>query len=160
MIPALDLLTLPRILQFWGNAKERWTLWYTRCSRLKSTDQVLTSNQTQNVLKFSLEFVFSFVSGHWMIYWFRAIDYWFRFSFHLLTFVKFLHFLDNDDRKSSKRRNLSALVFLINWTTKVNPIRNLQKVWDLVKNHGKWSLWPKLATLQATYHVLGFSSSV
>ena len=48
-----------------------------------------------------------------MIHWFRTIDYCFRFSFYLLTHVNFLHFLDNDDRMSSKRRNLSALVFLI-----------------------------------------------
>ena len=31
--------------------------------------------------------------------------------FYLLTYVNFLHFLDNDDRMSSNRRNLSALVF-------------------------------------------------
>ena len=31
-----------------------------------------------------------------------------------MFYVNFLHFLDNDDRMSSKRRNLSALVFLIN----------------------------------------------
>ena len=51
-----------------------------------------------------------------MIHWFRTIDYCFRFSFfffYLLTYVNFLQFLDNDDRMSSKRRNLSALVFLI-----------------------------------------------
>ena len=34
-------------------------------------------------------------------------------KFCVLTYVNFLHFLDNDDRMSSKRRNLSALVFLI-----------------------------------------------
>ena len=39
------------------------------------------------------------------------------------TYVNFLQFLDNDDRMSSKRRNLSALVFLINSTTKANLIR-------------------------------------
>ena len=57
-----------------------------------------------------------------MIHWFRTIDYCFRFSF-LSSYVNFLHFLDNDDRMSSKRRNLSALVFLINSTTKANLIR-------------------------------------
>ena len=41
-------------------------------------------------------------------------------KFCLFTYVNFLHFLDNDDRISSKRRNLSALVFLINLITKVN----------------------------------------
>ena len=46
-----------------------------------------------------------------MIHWLRTIDYCFRFSFCLLTYVNFLHFLDNDDRISSKRRNLSVLVF-------------------------------------------------
>ena len=49
-----------------------------------------------------------------MIHWFRTIDYCFRFSFCLLTYVNFLHFFDNDDRMLSKRRDLSALVFLIN----------------------------------------------
>ena len=44
-----------------------------------------------------------------MIHWLRTIDYCFRFSFRRLTYVNFLHFLDNDDRMSSKRRNLSAL---------------------------------------------------
>ena len=39
------------------------------------------------------------------------------------TYVNFLQFLDNDDRMSSNRRNLSALVFLINSTTKANLIR-------------------------------------
>jgi len=103
-------------------AKERWTVWYTRCSWLKSTDQVLAYNQTQYVLKYSLDFV----SGHKMIHWFRTIDYCFRFSFfYLLTYVNFLHFLANDDRMSSKRRNLYTLVFLINSTTKVNLIRRL-----------------------------------
>ena len=37
--------------------------------------------------------------------------------------LRFSDFLDNDDRMSSKRRNLSALVFLINLITKVNLIR-------------------------------------
>ena len=50
-----------------------------------------------------------------MIHRFRTIDYCFRFSFYHLSYVNFLHFLDNDDRISSKRRNLSALVFLINY---------------------------------------------
>ena len=45
--------------------------------------------------------------------------------FYLLTYVNFLHFRDNDDRMSSKRRNLSALVFLINSTTIFNLIRIL-----------------------------------
>ena len=53
-------------------------------------------------------------TGHWTIHWFRAIDYCFRFSFYLLTYVNFLHFLNTDDRMSPKRRNLSALVFLTN----------------------------------------------
>ena len=53
-----------------------------------------------------------------MIHWLRTIDYCFRFSFvYLTTYVHFLHFLDNEDRMSSKRRNLSALVFLINLGT-------------------------------------------
>jgi len=81
--------------------------------RINSTDPVLTSNQTQYLLKYSLDFVFSFVSGHSIIHWFRTIDYCVRFSFYPLTYVNFLHILDNDDMMSSKRRNLSALVFLI-----------------------------------------------
>ena len=48
-----------------------------------------------------------------MIHWFRTID----------LCLLILQFLDNDDRMSSKRRNLSALVFLINSTTKANLIR-------------------------------------
>ena len=48
-----------------------------------------------------------------MIHWLRTKDYCF-----LSTYLcKFFHFLDNDDRMSSKRRNLSALVFLINLIT-------------------------------------------
>ena len=48
--------------------------------------------------------------------------------------VHFLHFLDNDDRMSSKRRNLSALVFLINLITKVNLIWiHFQVVFDVDK---------------------------
>ena len=39
-----------------------------------------------------------------------------------IAYVNFLQFLHNDDRMSSKRRNLSALVFLINSTTKVDLI--------------------------------------
>ena len=88
--------------------------------RIKSTDQVLTSNQTQYLLKYSLDFVFSFVSVHWMIHRFRTIDYCFRFSFYPLTYVNFLHILDNEDRMSPKHRYLSALVFLIDSPTKVN----------------------------------------
>ena len=57
-----------------------------------------------------------------MIHWLRTIDYCFGLVFYLLTNVNFLHFLDNDDSMSTKRRNLSALVFLINSTTKVNLI--------------------------------------
>ena len=55
-----------------------------------------------------------------MIHCLRTIDYCFWFSFLTTYLCKFsskkffLHFLDNDDRMSSKRRNLSALVFLIN----------------------------------------------
>ena len=55
-----------------------------------------------------------------MIHCLRTIDYCFWFSFFTTYLCKFsskklfLHFLDNDDRMSSKRRNLSALVFLIN----------------------------------------------
>ena len=60
-----------------------------------------------------------------MIRWFRTIDYCFRFSFYPLTYVNLLYFLDNDDRMLSKRWNLSALVFLINSTTKVNLIHVL-----------------------------------
>ena len=52
-----------------------------------------------------------------MIHWFRTIDYCFGLVFYLLTYVNFLHFLDNDDRMTSKRQNLSALVFLIYATT-------------------------------------------
>ena len=63
-----------------------------------------------------------------MIHWFRTIDYCFRFSFYLLTYVNFLQFLDNDYRMSSKRRNLSALVFLINSTTKANLIHTKSNV--------------------------------
>ena len=55
-----------------------------------------------------------------MIHWLRTIDYCLGLVFYLLTYVNFLHFLDNDDGMSSKRRNLSALAFLINSTTKVN----------------------------------------
>ena len=60
-----------------------------------------------------------------MIHWLRTIDYCFWFSFLTTYLCKFLqkiffHFLDNDDRTSSKRRNLSALVFLIN--TKLNHL--------------------------------------
>ena len=61
-----------------------------------------------------------------MIHWLRTIDYCFWFSFLTTYLCKFssknffLHFLDNDDRMSWKRRNLSALVFLINLITKVN----------------------------------------
>ena len=40
-----------------------------------------------------------------------------------IAYINFLHFLHNDDRMSLKCRNLSALVFLINSTTKVNLIR-------------------------------------
>ena len=58
-------------------------------------------------------------SGSWIIHWFRTIDYCFRFSFYPLTYVNFRHILDNDDRMSSKRRNLSVLDFLVNSTTKV-----------------------------------------
>ena len=61
-----------------------------------------------------------------MIHCFRTIDYCIWLSFSLLTYVNFLHFLDNDDRMSSKRRDLSALVFLINLITKVNLIRILK----------------------------------
>ena len=71
-----------------------------------------------------------------MIQCLRTIDYCFWFSFlttYLCKFsskkkIFFLHFLDNDDRMSSKRRNLSALVFLINLITKVNLIR--KKKWN------------------------------
>ena len=42
--------------------------------------------------------------------------------FQLITYVNFLHFLENDDRMLSKSQNLSALVFLINSATKVNLI--------------------------------------
>ena len=49
-----------------------------------------------------------------MIHWLRTIDYCLRFSFSFFTYVNFLHFQDNDDRMSSKRQNLSVLVFLIN----------------------------------------------
>ena len=48
-----------------------------------------------------------------MIHWLRTIDYCFRLSFLSTYLCKFFHFLDNDDRMSSKRRNLSALVFHI-----------------------------------------------
>ena len=58
-----------------------------------------------------------------MIHRLRTIGYCFRFSFCLLTYVNFLHFLDNNDRMSSKSRNLSALVFLINLIKNVNLIR-------------------------------------
>ena len=58
-----------------------------------------------------------------MIHWLRTIDYCFRLSVLSTYLCKFFHFLDNDDRMSSKRRNLSALVFLINLITKVNLIR-------------------------------------
>ena len=54
-----------------------------------------------------------------MIHWLRTIDYCFRLSFLSTYLCNFFHFLDNDDRMSSKRRNLSALVFLINLITKV-----------------------------------------
>ena len=50
--------------------------------------------------------------------------------FFLLTYVNFLHFLDNDDRMSSKRRNLPALVFLILKLSKFIPgfvIRHLRE---------------------------------
>ena len=66
-----------------------------------------------------------------MIHCLRTIDYCFWLSFLTTYLCKFsskkffLHFLDNDDRMSSKRRNLSALVFLINLITKVNLIRLL-----------------------------------
>ena len=51
-----------------------------------------------------------------MIHWLRTIDYCFWLSFLSTYLCKFFHFLDNDDRMSSKRRrrNLSALVFLTN----------------------------------------------
>ena len=48
-----------------------------------------------------------------MIHWLRTKGYCFRLSFLSTYLCKFFHFLDNDDRMSSKRRNLSALVFLI-----------------------------------------------
>ena len=44
----------------------------------------------------------------------RSLTIVFGLIFYLLSYVNFLQFLDNDDRLSSKRRNLSALVFLIN----------------------------------------------
>jgi len=50
------------------------------------------------------------------------LKYFFGLVFYLLTYVNFLHFLDNDDRMSSKRRNLSALVFLINSTILKLPL--------------------------------------
>ena len=59
--------TSPRSLDLAKNfavlsAKERWTVWYTRRSWLKSTDHVLTSKyQTQYVIKYSLNFGIFFV---------------------------------------------------------------------------------------------------
>ena len=61
--------------------------------------------------KYSIDFVYAFVSGHWMIHWFRKIDYCFRCSFYLLTYVNFLHFLDNDNRMSSKRWVTSLTIY-------------------------------------------------
>ena len=52
-----------------------------------------------------------------------------------------LYFLDNDDRMSSKRRNLSALVFLLNLITKVNLIR-ISLTLDLKgKYHGVFGIF-------------------
>ena len=66
-----------------------------------------------------------------------------NFSFVYLPYVNVLHFLDKDDRKSSKRRNLSALVFLINLTTKVILIRivifNLRLAFNRLLNN-----WPRM----------------
>ena len=50
-----------------------------------------------------------------MIHWLQTIDYCFRLSSLSTYLCKFFHFLDNDDRMSSKHQNLSALVFLINF---------------------------------------------
>ena len=63
-----------------------------------------------------------------MIHWFRTIDYCFRF-----TYVNFLHFLDNDDRMSSKCRNLSALVFLKSKLVliSIGEIKNASVRWQM-----------------------------
>ena len=57
-----------------------------------------------------------------------------------ILLLRLFSFLDNDDRMSSKRRNLSALVFLINLITKVNLIRTFTFVQDIqgLSMHGKF----------------------
>ena len=139
MIPALDLF---RILQFrLRKYQGKMDCLVYEMLLIKKYRPSLNTNQTQYVLKYSLDFVFSFASSHWMIHWLRTLDYCFRFSFYLLTYVNFLHFLDNGDRVSSKRQNLSALVFLINSTTKVNLVRQFGSR----KNH---------STSHALFHLL------
>ena len=94
------------------SAKERWTVWYMRCSWLKSTDQVLISSPTQYMQKYSLDFkVFLCeITG-----WFTGLEQLtIVFGFLLSTYFCKLFFFIFLIMMTGWRGNLSALVPLIN----------------------------------------------
>ena len=71
-----------------------------------------------------------------MIHWPRTMTIVFcLFIYKLFVNVNFRQFLDNDDKMSSKRRNISTLAFLINLITKVNLIR--MEFWDFIREKSR-----------------------